>query len=79
MDDFFSVPLGTTAPDEPEESVGISPVPAEAAKYRGKWLALSAGKIIAVRDTADELRKELGDRHLGITFFRVPPSRVILR
>ena len=79
MDDLFSVPLGTVPPGEPEESVGISPVPAEAAEHRGKWLALRSGKIIAVRDTAAELRKEFGDHHLGITFFRVPPARTILR
>jgi hypothetical protein len=79
MDDFFSVPLGTVPPNEPQVSVGISPVPAEAAKYRGKWLALSSGKIIAVRDTEAELRKEFGAHHLGTTFFHVPASSVILR
>ncbi len=56
IDDFFSVPIGTVPAGELQESFGVGPVPAEAAKYPGKWLALSLGKIIAVRDTQADAR-----------------------
>ena len=79
MDDFFSVPLGTVAPGEQEDSVGIAPVPAEAYKHRGKWLALRSGQILAVRDTRAELREEFGDRRAEVSFFHVPPTALILR
>jgi Family of unknown function (DUF5678) len=79
MDDFFSVPLGTVAPDEPEESVENSTFPADIDEHRGKWVALRAGKIVAVRDTAKELRQQFSDQHLGVTFFHVPASPLILR
>jgi hypothetical protein len=37
------------------------------------------GKILAVKDTRAELRKQFGDRHLGVTFFHVPPTPLVLR
>ncbi len=79
MYDFFSVPLGYAAPSEEEDGISISPVPAEAAKHRGKWLALRSGKIVAVRDSVEALRKEFGEHHVGVTFFHVPASPVVLR
>jgi hypothetical protein len=79
IEDFFSVPLGTVPVDEPEESFGIGPVPAEAAQYPGKWLALNLGEIIAVRDTQTELRREFGHRLKEVTFFHVPSTPNVLR
>lgn len=79
MKDFFSVPPGYVDPDEEEDGVSPSPVPAEAYEHRGKWLALRVGKILAVKNTRADLRKEFGDRHLGVTFFHVPPTPLVLR
>jgi hypothetical protein len=79
MNDLFSVPLGYIAPGEEDDGVSPSPVPAEAYEHRGKWLALHVGKILAVKDTRAELRKQFGDRHLGVTFFHVPPTPLVLR
>jgi hypothetical protein len=79
MDDFFSVPLGTLPPDEPEESVGISPVPAEAYEHRGKWLALLRGRIVAIHDSEAEIYADPIVRKPEITTFHVPPTPLILR
>lgn len=79
IDDFFSVPIGTVPAGELQESFGVGPVPAEAAKYPGKWLALSLGKIIAVRDTQAELAKEFGHRPTEVMFFHVPSTPNVLR
>ena len=74
MDDYFSVPLGYTAPGEEEDGASASPVPSEAYDHPGKWLALHGGQVMTVKDTEAELREELGDRRLGVTFFYVPTT-----
>jgi len=80
IDDFFSVPLGTVPAGEPDESFdGSVPFPKEINDYRGKWVAVSGTKIIAVRATEALLRKALGDQHLGVTLFHVPTSENIAR
>jgi hypothetical protein len=49
-------------------------------EHRGKWVALDAqDKVVAVRDTGEELREEFGDQHLGVIFFHVPTSDLIAR
>jgi hypothetical protein len=80
MDDLFSVPLGYVDPDQPvEEEPTVSPIPPEAFDHRGKWVALHAGRLLAVRDTPDELREEFGDRRSEVSFFHVPPTNVYAR
>jgi hypothetical protein len=78
MDDFFSVPLGYVDPDQrPDDDVlSPSPIPPEAFEHRGKWLALRGRKILAVRDTRAELRKEFGHRRTEVVFFHVPVSSI---
>jgi len=76
MDDLFSVPLGYVDPDQgPDDGWSPSPIPPEAFEHRGKWLALRGRKIVAVRDTRAELRKEFGHRRTGVVFFHVPETR----
>ena len=79
MDDLFSVPIGYAAPGEEEDGISISPVPPDAYDYPGKWLALRAGQILAVRDTEAELRSEFEDRRAEVSFFYVPTTTVFAR
>ncbi len=79
MDDLFSVPLGYAAPGEEEDGVSISPVPPDAYDHPGKWLALHAAQILAVRDTEAELRNEFEDRAAEVSFFHVPTATVFAR
>lgn len=51
-----------------------SPIPAEAYEHRGKWVALQGTRLIAVRDTSEELRKEFGHRRTEVIFFHVPET-----
>jgi hypothetical protein len=76
VDDFFSVPLGYAGPGEEEDGFSISPVPPDAYDHPGKWLALGSGQVLAVRDTAAELRDEFGAHRLGVTFFYVPTATI---
>jgi hypothetical protein len=77
MDDLFSVPLGYVDPDQgPDDGMSPSPVPPEAFDHRGKWLALHAGKVLAVRDTPEELWDEFGDRSAEVSFFHVPSTHI---
>jgi hypothetical protein len=80
MLDLFSVPVGTVPQTDPEDSVDHSlPFPAEIDDYRGKWVAVRRGKILAVRDTEADLRKALGAQQLGVTLFHVPTCDVAAR
>jgi len=80
MDDLFSVPVGTVPQVDPEHGEDHSvPFPPEIDDHRGKWVAISKGKIIAVRDTQRELFDEFGLLHPRIRFFRVPTSNVAAR
>jgi hypothetical protein len=80
MDDFFSVPVGYVGPDEGgDRRVSISPVPPDAYDHPGKWLALGAGKILAIRDTWEELESEFGDRGREVSFFHVPTTTIFAR
>jgi hypothetical protein len=78
--DLFSVPAGTVPQVDPEHGEDHSvPFPPEIDNHRGKWVAISSGKIIAVRDTQRELFDEYGLLHPTIRFFRVPTSDVAAR
>jgi hypothetical protein len=80
MDDLFSVPLGYVDPDQGEDDeVSSSPVPPEAFDHRGKWLALRAAQILAVKDTRAELREEFEGRRSEVSFFHVPTTRAFAR
>jgi len=80
VNDLFSVPLGYVDPDQgPEDEPTVSPIPAEAFEHRGKWVALHAGKLLAVRETREELREEFGDRRHEVSFFHVPTTNVYAR
>lgn len=80
MDDLFSVPLGHVDPDQPaEEEPTVSPIPPEAFEHRGKWVALHAGQLLAVKDTPEQLREEFGDRRSEVSFFHVPQTNVYAR
>lgn len=79
MGDLFSMPLGSAPPNEPEESVGIGPVPAEAYEHRGKWLALRRGSIVAIYDSEDELYADPVTSKPEVTTFHVPSSPYVLR
>lgn len=52
--DLFERPLGS-APDDPERLGGVSPVPAEALAYRGQWVAIRSGKVVAARRRLSDL------------------------
>lgn len=78
--DLFSVPLGYVDPDQgPDDELSISPIPPEVVDYPGKWLALHAGRILAVRDTRQELRDEFTTRRADVSFFHVPTTRIFAR
>ncbi len=77
MDDFFSVPAGAVAANEPTRSQAVSSLPTEALQHRGKWIALRRDNIIAVKDTLDALRKEIGAPPLEVSFFHVPPANTV--
>ncbi len=79
MEDLFSVPLGYAGPGEEADGISISPVPPDAYDHPGKWLALHAGEILAVRDTPAELRQEFADRRAEVSFFHVPITTVFAR
>ena len=79
LEDFFSVPAGYVGPGEGESGTSMSPVPPDAYEHRGKWLALGAGKILAIRDTEDELEREFGDRRREVSFFHVPTTTIYAR
>ncbi len=66
-------------PDEGGDRVSPSPVPPVAYDYPGKWLLLGAAKILAIRDTEEELAKEFGDCRTGVTFFHVPTTTIFAR
>lgn len=79
MDDFFSVPLGYVGPGEGESGSSISPVPPDAYDHPGKWLLLGKGKVLAIRDTREELETEFGDHRTGVTRFHVPTTTIFAR
>lgn len=80
MNDLFSVPIGHVDPDqEPDDGTTISPIPKEAFEHRGKWVALHAGRLLAVGDTPAELRRNFGDRRHEVSFFHVPATNVYAR
>jgi len=81
MDDLFSVPLGYTPSEAQgeEDGTSISPIPPEAFDHRGKWVALRAGRLLAVRDTRGELREEFSDRRAEVSFFHVPTTQIYAR
>lgn len=76
--DLFSVPLGYVDPDQgPDDGISTVPaIPDEAFDHRGKWVALRAGKLLAVRDTSEELWDEFGDRAAEVSFFHVPTTNI---
>jgi hypothetical protein len=80
VDDLFSVPLGYVDPDQgPDNELSLPSIPAEAFEHRGKWLALRGRKILAIRDSRAELRKEFGHRRTEVRFFHVPETRNFAR
>ena len=81
MYDLFARPIGSVPPNQKNyENVKLSsPIPAEAYEHRGKWVALHGGKMLAVRDTSEELRKEFGHRQHEVSFFHVPETRMLAR
>lgn len=80
MDDLFSVPLGYVGPDQgSEDGVSTSSIPPEAFEHPGKHVALRGPKIVAVKDTFEELFEELGDRRFEVSFFHVPTTNVFAR
>jgi hypothetical protein len=80
MVDLFSVPLGYVDPRQgPDDGISPSPIPSEAFDHRGKWVALHAGKLLAVRNTPAELWAEFGDRRSEVSFFRVPTTNIYAR
>ncbi len=80
MDDLFSVPLGYVDPDQgSDDEPSVSPIPPEVVDYPGKWVALHAGTLLAVRDTPAELWDEFGDRAADVSFFEVPTTRIFAR
>jgi hypothetical protein len=81
MDDFFDLPLGYIAPDpDPDDdSIGVSPIPPGAYDHPGKWLGLRAGKLLAIRDTSEELEALFGARPHQVSFFHVPTTTVFAR
>jgi len=80
MDDFFSVPVGYVGPDERGSGrISASPIPPNAYDHPGKWLALGARKILAIKDTREELESEFGDRRREVSFFHVPTTTIFAR
>ena len=79
LEDFFSVPAGYVGPGEGESGTSISPIPPDAYDHPGKWLLLGAGKVLAIRNTWEELEREFGDRRTGVTFFHVPTTTIFAR
>jgi hypothetical protein len=81
MYDLFARPIGSEPPNPKnyENVVLSSPIPAEAYKHRGKWVALHGCRMLAVRDTSAELRKEFGHRHHEVSFFHVPETLMLAR
>jgi hypothetical protein len=80
MDDFFSVPAGYVGPEESGSGgLSASPVPPNAYDHPGKWLALGAGKVLAIRDTRAELREEFAGRRHEVSFFHVPTTTIFAR
>jgi hypothetical protein len=77
--DLFSVPAGTVPQQDAEygESGPLFP-PEVFEKHQGKWVALKGMKLIAVRDTEEELRAKFGPQRLGVEFFHVPRDSDIL-
>lgn len=80
MTDLFSVPLGHVDPDEGSgDELPPSSIPAEAASYPGKFLALRRYKIVAVANTLTELIEKLGDRRSEVLIFQAPTTRTFAR
>jgi hypothetical protein len=81
MYDLFARPIGSEPPNQKNyENVKLSsPIPAEAYEHRGKWVALQGTRIIAVRDTEEELCGEFGHRRTEVIFFHVPETRTLAR
>jgi hypothetical protein len=79
LEDFFSVPAGYVGPGQGESGTSMSPVPPDAYDHPGKWLALCAGKVLAIRDTEEELEREFGDRSREVSFFHVPTTTIFAR
>ncbi len=79
LEDFFSVPAGYVGPEEHgSRGLSASPIPPDAYDYPGKWLALSSRKILAIKDTWEELESEFGDRR-EVSFFHVPTTTIFAR
>ncbi|MHB1539645.1 MAG: DUF5678 domain-containing protein [Solirubrobacteraceae bacterium] len=51
---LFERPLGS-APADPDKLDGVSPVPVDALAYRGQWVAIRSGKVVAARDSLQDL------------------------
>jgi hypothetical protein len=82
MYDLFARPIGSEPPDQNNDDEGVvlsSPIPPEAFEHRGKWVALRGARVIAVRDTQDELRDEFDGRRTEVVFFHVPETRIYAR
>lgn len=81
MYDLFARPIGSVPPNQKkyENVVLPSPIPAEAYEHRGKWVALQGGRLIAVRDTEEELCMEFGHRRTEVVFFHVPETQHLAR
>jgi hypothetical protein len=79
LEDFFSVPAGYVGPSEGgSRGLSPSPVPPDAYDHPGKWLALRSRKILAIKDTWEELESEFGDRR-EVSFFHVPTTTIFAR
>ena len=80
LEDFFSVPAGYVGPEESgSRGLSASPIPPDAYDHPGKWLALCAGKVLAIRDTEEELEREFGDRGREVSFFHAPTTTIFAR
>jgi len=64
---LFDVPLGT-APNDPERTVGVSPIPAEALAYRGQWVAIRGGKVVAARPRLSDLYQAPETKDSDVTY-----------
>lgn len=79
--DLFALPVGSEAPrqGDDDDAVMASPVPPEAFEHRGKWVALRAAWVIAVRDSFAALRDDRQVQDFDVSFFHVPSTPVIAR
>jgi hypothetical protein len=81
MYDLFAEPIGSEPADQndDENAVLVSPVPPEAYRHPGKWVALRAAHVVAVKDSFEELRDDPKLQDFDISFFHVPTTRILAR